>query len=80
MIMNTTHWTTERALEVYRTVFPDDKIYPGRGDTREKEIVEEMNDVKTAESLLDAAKVISWWYCDDAIRSMDAARRIRRFK
>ena len=72
-------WTTERALKVYRTVFPDDRIYPDQGDPREAEIAEEMNEVKTAKTLDDAVNVIAWWnWCDENAR--EAARRIRRFK
>ena len=77
--MNMPHWTPERALEVYRTVFPDDKIYQGKGDSREEEIVAEMNAVKTANSLVDAAHEIEWWY-GDLQAAIDSAKRIRRFK
>ena len=77
--MNMPHWTPERALEVYRKVFPDDQIYQGKGDSREKEIVGEMNAVKTANSLVDAAHEIEWWY-DDLQAAIDSAKRIRRFK
>ena len=77
--MNKQRWAIERALEVYRTVFPDDKIYPGKGDSREEEIVYEMNAVKTANSLVDAANEIEWWY-GDFQAAIDSAKRIRRFK
>ena len=77
--MSKQRWTTERALEVYRAVFPDDKIYQGKGDAREEDIVGEMNAVKTANSLVDAAHEIEWWY-GDFQAAIDAAKRIRRFK
>ena len=77
--MNKQRWAIERALEVYRTVFPDDKIYPGKGDAREEEIIDEMNAVKTANCLVDAAYKIEWWY-GDLQAAIDSAKRIRRFK
>ena len=77
--MSKQRWTPERALEVYRKVFPDDQIYQGKGDSREKEIVGEMNAVKTANSLVDAAHEIEWWYVD-LKTAIAVAKRIRRFK
>lgn len=72
-------WHTQRALEVYRRVFPDDPIFPGDGDPREREIVEEMNAVKMAATAEDGAKAIEWWGWDENWTAVQAARRIRRF-
>lgn len=73
-------WTTERALEVYTQVFPDDPIKPGDGDCRESDIVAEMNAVKFADTAKEGAAVIEWWEWDEEYTALDAAIRIRRFK
>ena len=73
-------WNIEKSLRVYRTVFPDDRIYHGKGDPREKDICDEMNAVKFAATAEDGAKYIEWWGWDDEFSALQAARRIRRFK
>jgi hypothetical protein len=72
-------WDAKRALDVYRRVFPDDPIFPGDGDPREREIVEEMNAVKMAATPEEGAKAIEWWGWDEDWTAVQAARRIRRF-
>lgn len=73
-------WDAAKALSVYRSVFPDDSIFPGTGDPREMDIVAEMNAVKTAPTVDAAAEVIEWWGWDNEMTAVDAAKRIRRFK
>ena len=73
-------WSVTRALAVYRTVFPDDPIYPGDRDPRQNEIVSEVNAVRMADSVKDAAEIIDWWGWDDEWTAIKAAVRIRRFK
>jgi len=74
-------WDTARALEVYRTVFPDDPVRPEDHDPREQEIVEEMNSVRNAQTAQEGAEIIGWWGWDHQdMSAIAAARRIRRFK
>lgn len=71
-------WTKERALTVYRAVFPNDPV--GKNDPRADAIAEEMNAVKFAATPEEGAKAIEWWGWYDEFPALDAARKIRRYR
>jgi len=72
-------WSDDRALAVYRRVFPGDPVWHGE-DPRAFAIADEMRAVKYAETDEAACAVIAWWGgdCWDDRAVLRAVKRIRR--
>lgn len=71
-------WSDDRALAVYRRVFPGDQVWPG-ADPRSAAIAEEMRMVKAAPTAEAACAVIAWWGdWEDERALLRAVQRIRR--